>query len=87
MYHGFNCMLIFAALDGRTWINTAKPTHENQINDVEDPCRDSNHFKPYYIVCLRTFALVSSVAGYCTCSCILMLSSNESYLRLLLVAI
>lgn len=29
MHHGFNCMLTFAALSGRTWVNTAELTHEN----------------------------------------------------------
>lgn len=51
MYQGFNCMLIFATLDGRTWVNTSKPTHENQVNDAEVSCRDSNHFEPRSILC------------------------------------
>lgn len=87
MQHGFNCMLIFAALDGRTWVNTAKATRENQINDVKDPCRESNHVEPYYILRFCAFVFVSSVADYCTCSCILIVLSNESYLCLLLVAL
>lgn len=48
MYHGFNCVIIFAALDGRTSVDAAKPTGENQINDVEGTCGDSNHFEPIF---------------------------------------
>lgn len=44
MYHGFNCMLILPALDERTSVDTAKST-QNQVNDVEDTCRDGNHFE------------------------------------------
>lgn len=85
MHHGFNCMLTFAALNGRTWVNTAKLTHENQTIDTEDPRRDSNHFEP--IFCRFTLVSVKGVAGYCACSCIVIVSSNESYLYLLLVTI
>ena len=48
MYHGINCMFILSALDGRTLVDIAKPRHENQINDVEDTCRDSSNFEPIF---------------------------------------
>lgn len=59
MYYGFNCMFILSVSDGRTSVDTAKPTHENQINDVEDTCRDSNHFEP--ILCGFELMFLSTV--------------------------
>lgn len=79
MYHVVNCMFILSALDGRTSVDTTKPTHENQTNDVEITCRDSNHLGLYSMA----YVLVNSVAGYCPCSCILIFSSSESYLYFL----
>lgn len=48
MYPGLTCIVIFAALDGRTSVDNAKATPENQINDVEGTCGDSNHFEPIF---------------------------------------
>lgn len=55
MHHGFNCTLTSAALDGRTWVNTAKLAQENQIKDAEDPGRGSNHLDPVFCGFALTF--------------------------------
>lgn len=44
MYYGFNCMFIFLVLDERILVDIVKFI-QNQVNDVEDICRDGNYFE------------------------------------------
>lgn len=88
MYHRSNHTLIFVAWDGQTSVDTAKPTcalYKTRLMILKKHVGTATTLNLYYVALCLCFS--QQCCRLLSLSCILIFSSSESYLYLLLGAL